>query len=129
MSTNKIAGTAFVKYSQANGQSRQLALRGNWTVSIDPDEREGIAGQDGVHGYKEMPRVPFMEGEFSTVRGFSIDELKAIKDATITTETANGNVYLLRNAWTAGAREIDTAEGQCSIRFEGLSGEELVPQE
>lgn len=120
MSTHRIAGVAFVKVND-----RQYALRGSLTVSPDLFEREGIAGQDSVHGYKEIPRVPFIEGEFSTVRELSLDDLSAITDATVTAELANGKVYVLRNAWTAGAREINAEEGQVSIRFEGMSGVEL----
>ena len=29
-----------------------------------------IAGQDGVHGYQELPRVPYIEGDLSTMPGF-----------------------------------------------------------
>ena len=125
MAVNRIAGTAFVKVSEDGSDVRQLALRGSWKVSIDAFEREGIAGLDGVHGYKEMPRVPFMEGEFSLDPDMSIEDLAEIRDATITTELANGKTYLLRNAWTSGARELDADEGKCTIRFEGLSGKEL----
>ena len=126
MAGKRIAGVAYLKYADRNGTTGQLALRGGWTVSIDRFEREGIAGQDDVHGYKEMPRVPFAEGDVSLEREMSIEDLQEICDATVTIELANGNAYLLRNAWTASARELDTVEGKTSIRFEGLSGEELL---
>lgn len=115
-----IAGVAYVK---VNGE--QYALRGNLTASPSKSERTGVAGQDGVHGYIEMPRVPFIAGNFSTTAGLSIEQLDAITDATVTAELANGKAYVLRGAWTKSAHEIDTAQGQVAVRFEGLSCDEI----
>ena len=48
----RFAGIAFLSVD-----GRQYQLRGNFTVSPSPVERTMIAGQDGVHGYQELPRV------------------------------------------------------------------------
>ena len=48
-------------------------------------------------------------------------------DTTVTAETVNGKTYLLRNAWTAAARELNAVEGSLTIRWEGMSGEEIMP--
>jgi len=122
MANNRVAGVAYVSW---NG--RQIAARGKWKSNILPMKREGIAGQDGVHGYKEMPRVPFIQGDVTYVEGASIEELHGIRDATITLELANGAVHLLRNAWHADESEVDTEEGSFPVKFEGLSGEEVLP--
>ena len=53
MAQNRVAGTAWLKVD-----SKQYPLRGKWKSKVQADKREGIAGQDAVHGYKEMPRVP-----------------------------------------------------------------------
>lgn len=119
---NRIAGTAFLKVD-----GEQFALRGSLTISIDAFERAGVAGVDGVHGYTEIPRVPFIEGEFSDIRGLSIRRLSDICNATVTAETLNGKTYLLRNAWTSTARELNGTEGTVTVRFEGMSGEEIMP--
>lgn len=119
----RFAGIAFVK---VNGT--QYPLKGSFTVSPSRYEREGIAGQDRVHGYKEMPRVPFIEGDISTVPGLSIEDLEAITDATVTAELSNGSVYVLTGAWCTLAQEIDTAEGQTTVRFEGIECNELLKQ-
>lgn len=116
----RVAGVAFVR---VDGQ--QYALRGNFTVSPSSSERTGIAGQDGVHGYIEMPRVPFISGNLTTMGGLSIEQLDAITDATVTAELANGKNYVLQGAWTKSAHEIDTAQGQVAIRFEGVWCEEF----
>lgn len=121
MANNRVAGVAYVKW---NG--RTIAARGKWKSNILPTKREGIAGQDGVHGYKEMPRVPSISGDVTYVEGASIEELHSITDATITLELANGAVHLLRNAWHSDESEVDTEEGSFPVKFEGISGEEVL---
>lgn len=119
---NAIAGTAYFKVD-----GEQYALRGTLTISIDPFERAGFAGLDGVHGYTEAPRVPFIEAEFTDKGGLSLTRLQRICNSTVTAETLNGKTYLLRNAWTATARELNAAEGSVAVRFEGMSGREIMP--
>ena len=53
MPQGPIAGTAYLKVDGA-----MYPLKGSLTVSISAVERNGIAGQDYVHGYQELPRVP-----------------------------------------------------------------------
>ena len=57
----RIAGTAFLKVD-----GNMLPLRGNFTVSPSAVERTFLAGQDYVHGYQELPRVPWIEGDVSS---------------------------------------------------------------
>lgn len=116
MATKRIAGTAYVKVG-----ADQIPLRGNLTSSLVTSVREGIAGQDDVHGYKEMPRTPFIEGDFTIPRGFDVEQIADWEDVTVTAEYANGMVHTLRNAWSAGEIDYDAVEGQATIRFEGLS--------
>jgi len=110
-----MAGTAYIMYD-----GNQLPLRGNLTVSGTPVERTGIAGQDGIHGYQELPRVPYIECDVSTIPGLLIETLEAITDATITADLINGRSYVLQNAWTKGPIDINTHDGQFRIRWEGL---------
>lgn len=113
-----------IAYLKVDG--RQYSLRGSFTISPDVTEREGIAGQDGVHGYLEKPRVPYISGELTDSAGFSLTDLRAISDATVTAELANGKVYVLRNAWTTEAHEINTGDAQLTVKFEGISCRELL---
>jgi len=71
----KFAGIAFL---QIDGN--QMALRGNFTVSPSPVERTMIAGQDGVHGYQELPRVPYIEGDISTVPDMRLEDIDGQTD-------------------------------------------------
>jgi hypothetical protein len=116
----RFAGTAFVS---VDGQ--QYALRGNLTVSPSPVERTMIAGQDGVHGYQELPRVPYVEGDFSTIPGFSLETLLTQTDSTVIAQCANTYEYVLHNAVIKGGFEANTRDGQVRIRWEGLNCEEI----
>lgn len=116
----RIAGTAFLK---VNGE--QYPLRGNFTVSPSAVERAGIAGQDRVHGYSELPRVPFIEGDVSLVPELSTEDVEAVTDATVTAELANGKTYVLRNAWCKSALELNTHDGMVRVRFEGEACDEI----
>lgn len=118
----RIAGVAYLKVD-----GNQYPLRGNFTVSPSAVERAGIAGQDYVHGYSELPRVPFIEGDVSLVPELSMEDVQAVVDATVTAELANGRTYVLRQAWTRAALELNTHDGQVRIRFEGTSCDELAP--
>lgn len=118
---NRIAGMCFVK---ADG--KQFTLGGDWTCSVDGYEREGLVGLSGVAGYKETYRVPYFEGEFLTTDDLKLSDLEAIKEATVQCEQANGHVFILRKAWCKGAHETKMGDGTVTVRFEGMSGEELT---
>jgi len=120
MAQHRVAGVAYVKYD-----GRALPIKGGWTVGFNRLKREGIAGQDRVHGYKEMPQVPFIEGDVTTTAEVSLEALEDITDATVQLEHANGKVYVLRNAWTANVYEANTEEGTLKVRFEGLDIDEI----
>jgi hypothetical protein len=104
----------------------QYAVRGSFTVTPSSVKREGVAGQTQVDGYTEMPVVPSIKGDFSTVPGLSLTALQAITDSTITCALANGSTYVLANAWSVPPFEIDTADGKVSVEFQGLTCDELV---
>jgi hypothetical protein len=118
--SNRIAGIATVKY---NGT--QIPIKGKWKFDINPTKREGIAGQDSVHGYKEMPKVPHCQGDVSYTAGVSIETLRAIDGATVTLELANGRVIVFQNAWYSDTSEVDTEEGSFPVKFESYSAQEI----
>ena len=118
----RFAGIAFLKVD-----GDLYPLRGNFTVSPSAVERTGIAGQDYVHGYQELPRVPFIEGDVSTVQELSVEFVESIVNSTVTAELANGKTYVLREAWTKAAFELNTREGQFRVRFEGVTCDEINP--
>lgn len=116
----RFAGIAYVKVD-----ARQYPLRGNMTVMPSATARTGIAGQDRVHGYSEMPVVPYIEGDFSLTNDWSVADIKGITNSTITAELANGRVYVLREAWQAGDLPMESQDGKVRLRFEGVSCQEF----
>src|SRR5215813_9065077 len=104
---------------------QQLAVKANMTISPDPYEREGIAGQDRVHGYREMPRVPYIEAEISMQVAQRMRALVDKVNSTLVAQIADGRVFSLRNCWYKGATEINSQEGQYRARFEGFTCREI----
>lgn len=120
MSQQRRGGILFLKV----GGERQDA-KGNFTYNLGQPKRDGIVGADGVHGYKEMPQVPFIEGEITDRQTLDLAALLNVVDTTVTLELANGKVIVLRQAWYAGEGTGNTEEGNIGVRFEGLSAEEV----
>ena len=118
--TNRIGGIAFLTID-----GTQYPLRGSWMVSPSSVKRDGIAGQDFVHGYVEKPIVPGAKGDFSTIPGLSLEKLQSVTNATVVISLANGTTYSLAQAWTAAAFEIDSNEGKVGIEFGCLTADEL----
>lgn len=104
---------------------RQLAVRANLVVSPDPVTREMLAGQDRVHGFREMPRVPYIEADISLQPDFAIEDLVTMVDVTAIAELADGRVFVLREAMYKGETEVNTHDGQHKARFEGVSCDEI----
>jgi hypothetical protein len=103
----------------------QIMLRGNLNVSPSSVERTMLVGQDAVHGYQELPRVPFIECDMSTMPGVYIEDLLLQTDVTIVAELANGMVYTLTQANCKGGFEINSRDGQVRIRWEGITCQEV----
>ena len=116
----KFAGIAFLTVA-----GNQLRLRGNFTVSPSPVERTMIAGQDGVHGFQELPRVPYIEGDISTTPDMNLESLDGMTDVTVVAQLANGFSYSLISATCKAALEANTRDGQVRVRWEGIWCEEI----
>lgn len=99
--------------------------KGNFTYNLGLPRKEAIVGADRVHGYKETPQIPFIEGEITDRQELSLEALQATTDATVTLELANGKVIVLRQAWYASEGTGNTEEGNIECRFEGMSAEEV----
>ena len=117
--TNRIAGVATVT---VDGDA--LDILGTLTVSPFSVVREGVVGLGGVMGYKEMPRVPYIEVEVATTDGTKFATLEGITNATVNADLANGKKYVLTEAWIAGEPDVNAAEGTTTLRFEGKACKE-----
>lgn len=117
----RFAGIAYLRV----GNNNQLALRGNFTVSPSMVERTMIAGQDRVHGFQELPRVPYIEADISTVPEINLRDIDGAVDVTVSAVLANGKVYTLIGATCKAALEANTRDGQVKVRWEGLDCREF----
>lgn len=99
--------------------------KGSFTYNLGRPKREAIIGSDGVHGYKETPQVPFIEGAITDSSDLDLNKLLTLKDGTVTLSLANDKVVVLRGAYYAGDGEVTTEEGEIGVRFEGTGAEEV----
>lgn len=115
---HRVGGALYVKV-----KGERLKAKGSFTCNPGKSKREAVMGPDGVHGYSEMPQVPFLEGAITADRDTDIEALLDITDETATVELANGQTFVLSHAWHAGEGSLTTEEGELGIRFEGTHGE------
>jgi len=109
---------------QINGEVYDA--KGSWSYNLGRPKREAIVGADGVHGYKETPQVPFIEGEITDRGTLDLAQLATMTDATVTLTLANDKVIVLRDGYFAGDGTGNTDEGNVAVRFEGTGAEEIA---
>lgn len=108
---------------QVNGQV--FDCTGNFSYSLGRPKREMLIGHDRVHGFKEIPQVPYIEGEIRDAGDLDTDSLLNGVDATVTLKLANGKTIMLRDACFAGEGKGDTEDGKIAVRWEGKGAEEV----
>lgn len=101
-----------------NGQS--CLTTGDLTIQAADVEAETLIGLDGVHGVKEKPVAPRIEGSIRLTPSITVAALKAAKSVTITVQDLSGGVYYsLPNAWRVGSLDVDPTERMVKVMFEG----------
>jgi hypothetical protein len=108
---------------QTNGEV--LRAKGAFTWNLGKPKREPVVGADGVHGYKETPQVPFIEGAITDAGDIDGSALVTLKDATVNLKLGNGKMIVLNKAWYAGEGTGNTEESEMAVRWEGDSAEEV----
>jgi len=117
---NRRAGTINV---QVNGQVYDAV--GSFSHNLGRPKKEMLMGADRVHGYKELPQVPFIEGEIRDASDLDVSAMLDGADVTVTIRLANGKTFMLRDAVFCGEGTGDTEEGKYAVRWEGKSAEEV----
>lgn len=115
--TNRLAGTAFISVAGVTYQ-----LEGALMYSPVKVVRETLIGQDGVHGYKEMPAPSYIKASIRDAGGLKVADFNAMTNVTITLQLANGKVVTGRDMWTVEALEVDTADAKFEVRWDGVDG-------
>jgi hypothetical protein len=106
----------------------QYEARGNFRIHGMVVSREGVAGQDFVHGYIETPIVPEIVGEWSIGGQLSIQSIENITNSTAVCSLANGVTYTLANCWSKSGSVIDAHDGKVEVTLQGLFITELNAQ-
>lgn len=118
MANRRIGGVCYLKLTTASGGVIDIAVRGKLKITPSRTKKEGIAGQDRVHGYKEMPVVPSIEFDMSYLTQTDIRAIDEAKDITATAELANGKNWVGTEGWRADVSQIDTEEGSVPVKLE-----------
>jgi hypothetical protein len=109
----------------AQGERRDPGRQGRVLVRPGRPQAHGDPGADGIHGYKEEPKVAFIEGKITDRLTLDVKALASGKDVTVTLDLANGKMIVLRNAWYAGDGTATTGEAEVMVRWEGQSAQEI----
>lgn len=103
----------------------QYSAKGSFTYNLGKNKREGVVGSDSVHGYKEMPQIPYIEGIITDNIDLDLPTFLGFEDATVTLSLANGKVAVFREAWNASEGNVTTEEGEIEFRIEAMRAEEV----
>jgi hypothetical protein len=114
---NLLAGEAEVT---VDGQTYMIA--GEFKYSPASVARETLTGQDQVHGYKEMPRAPFISASIRDAGSLTVADFNAMTDVTISAMLSNGKQVIGRGMWTVESQDVDTQDAKFEVRWEGVDG-------
>ena len=115
--SNAIAGTLSI---MVNGQAYAIAGAGTYLVSST--SRETLKGQDGVHGFKEMPDVGFISWQGRDSGALSMTTLNSLDGVTVIADLKNGKTIIATNAWRDGEpAEVNTEDATFTVKFASAS--------
>ena len=114
---NRVAGTA---YLTVDGLA--YALAGDMEYSPSTVSRESLPGQDGIHGYKEMPQAGHISATIRDMGGMSVQALNNMTNNTITVKLANGKLIVGRNMWAVETQTSKVSDGTVEVKWEGPQG-------
>lgn len=120
MANRRVGGIILLKVD-----GNLLQAKGDFSYNLGAPKREAIVGQDAVHGFKEEPQVPSIEGTITDSDELDVESLLQTRDAVVIIELANGKVIQLNEAFYAAEGAITTNEGEIEVRFEGISADEV----
>ncbi len=111
---NRLAGTASVTID-----GRAYSISGEGTYRPSTSKRETLQGQDGIHGYSEMPQPGKISWKGRDGGGLSIATLNEASNVTVVLVLANGKVVVGRNMWRCGEPiEVNSEDATFSVEFE-----------
>lgn len=112
--TRRLAGVATVAIDGV-----VYDLVGDFVYSTSTVTRETLIGQDGVHGYKEMPVAGHMAMQLRDNGGFAVQGFNQLTSSSVTSGLANGKQVVGTGMWCVETQEVKTVDGVFEVRFEG----------
>ncbi|MCX9071845.1 phage tail tube protein [Citrobacter portucalensis] len=113
----RIAGTCYIKVD-----GLQLSATGGIEVPMNTKVKDDVIGLAGDVDYKETHRAPYTKATLKVPKDFPVDKLTQSDQMTITSELANGQVYVLSSAWVHGELNHNAEEGTVDAEFHGEEG-------
>ena len=95
------------------------------SYNLGRNKREVLVGHSGVHGYKELPQIPFVEFDLRDWKELDAAALLDLFDITLKVMLANGKTLALYNAVQTGTGDGSSAEATFKVRFEGSTMDEI----
>lgn len=114
--TNRIAGVA---YLTVDGNT--YLLRGELSYRVSKVKRDTITGQDRVHGFSELPLPGQIKCKLTDSGKFSVADINAMSNVTVTCELANGKTIVGKEMWTVDSQDVDTTEASFDVVWESDS--------
>lgn len=106
--------------------SERFETIGNGSYSPGGEERESVVGDTAVVGFKSSARIPFIEVDIFVTGETDIASLLARAGDTVMLVLKNTKAFVLREAAYTGDGTVNASEGTMTVRFEGVSGEEIT---
>lgn len=88
--------------------------------------RETLKGQNGIHGYSEMPQPGRIVLSIRDAGGMSVGDFSAMSDEEVQLSLANGKTVGGAGMWCTEAVEVNTVEATMEVTFEGPSVTETL---
>ncbi|MCS2162962.1 phage tail tube protein [Scandinavium sp. H11S7] len=114
----KIAGTCYIKLD-----GLQISATGGIEVPMNTKVRDDVLGLDGSVDFKETHRAPYTKLTAKVPKDFPVSKIVDSTEMTITSELANGQVYVLSSAWLHGEANHNPEEGTVDLEFHGEEGD------
>lgn len=117
---NQVTGQMTVKIDGVT-----YATAGESTLDIGGPVRQPVKGDYEAGAFIESTEPSKCEVTLLYKKGVSLAALRAIDNATLTLETDNGIVWIVRNAYVADAISFGQ-DGKAKAVFQGPPAEEMV---
>ena len=104
---------------------KSIMVVGSFSFNLGRPKREMQVGPDKVHGYTEMPQVPYLEGEVRNDNSLKVDDILGITNSTIQLEHANGKTYLFEKSVYCADGDMETENGTLQFRIEAEFADEV----